>query len=101
MRSADEIQKLIVDFARQDERVRAVLLNGSRAHQNVTPDEFQDFDIVFVVNNKERFSRDHSWTDFLGDKIIWQLPDEMSFGKAQVKAIAFHYLMLFEDLNRI
>jgi len=80
MRSETEIKNLILDFAKQDNRIRAVLLNGSRANLSIKPDQLQDFDIVFIVENLESFTIDHSWINIFGKTIICQLPDEMSFG---------------------
>jgi len=37
MRSETEIKNLILEFAQQDNRIRAVLLNGSRANPNINP----------------------------------------------------------------
>lgn len=37
MRSEQEMLDLILDTARQDERIRAVILNGSRANPNAPP----------------------------------------------------------------
>jgi aminoglycoside 6-adenylyltransferase len=103
MRSDIEIKNLILDFASQDNRVRAVLLNGSRANPNVKPDSLQDFDVIFIVHNLESFTIDHSWTNFFGEKIIFQLPDEMSLGNEDSNKgkISFAHLMLFKDKNRI
>jgi len=103
MRSEAEIKNLILDIAKQDNRIRAVLLNGSRANSNIKPDRFQDFDIVFIVDNLESFTTDHSWTNVFGEKIIFQLPDEMTFGNENIhqKKVSFAYLMLFKDKNRI
>ena len=104
MRSAEEIQKLITDTAKSDDRIRTVLLNGSRANPNIQPDKFQDFDIVFIVSNFKSFISDHSWIDFFGEKLICQLPGEMTFGETGTdnnETIGFHYLMLFRDGNRI
>lgn len=80
MRSETEIKNLILNFAKQDDRIRAVLLNGSRANPNIKTDALQDFDIVFVADNLESFTIDHSWINIFGEKIISQLPDEMAFG---------------------
>jgi aminoglycoside 6-adenylyltransferase len=52
---------LILGTARQDVRIRAVILNGSRANPNVTPDRFQDFDIVYVVTDLTPFVEDPAW----------------------------------------
>src|SRR5438045_303038 len=103
MRSGAEIKDLILHFAEQDNRIRAVLLNGSRANSNIKPDRFQDFDIVFIVDNVESFTNDHSWVNVFGKKLIFQFPDEIDFGDQNInlKKISFTYLMLFEDKNRI
>jgi aminoglycoside 6-adenylyltransferase len=102
MRSSYEIQKLIIDTAKSDDRIRAILLNGSRANNKVMPDKYQDFDIQYIVRNLDSFIGDHSWINVFGERIIWQLPDDMTFGKENSnKNNAFHYLMLFKDRNRI
>ncbi|MGI8582516.1 MAG: aminoglycoside 6-adenylyltransferase [Chitinophagaceae bacterium] len=102
MRSSDEVKKIILDKANSDNRIRAVLLNGSRVNIKVEPDQFQDFDIVYIVNQIDTFTSDHSWTSIFGDRLIWQLPDEMTFGKDEDDVTyLFHYLMLFKDGNRI
>ncbi len=102
MRSGDELKKLIIDKAISDDRIRAVLLNGSRANSKILADKYQDFDIVYIVNNLTSFISDHSWTNIFGDRIIWQLPDDTTFGEQEDKELVdFHYLMLFKDDNRI
>ena len=99
MRSASEIQTLLIDIAKNDERIRAVLLSGSRANPQIPPDSYQDFDIVYIVNQLQTFTNDHSWVEVFGERIIMQLPDEMSFGEK--RHVGFGYLMLFKDGNRI
>lgn len=99
MRSEREIKKLILDTATKDDRIRAVLLNGSRANPNIEPDKFQDFDIVFIVNRFKSFIGEHNWTNVFGEKIIFQMPDQMTNGEQ--KNIGFSYLMLFKDGTRI
>ena len=102
MRSPEEIKKLIIDVARNDERIRAVLLNGSRANSKISPDQYQDFDIVYVVDGIESFISDKAWTNVFGDKLIWQLPDEMVVGKKESEGSSqFSVLMIFTDANRI
>ena len=49
MRSEQEILDLIVNTARDDERIRAVIMNGSRVNPNAPRDVFQDFDVVYLV----------------------------------------------------
>ncbi len=54
MRAEEEILDLILATARQDECIRAVILNGSRANPNARRDCFQDFDIL--VSKPIKFS---------------------------------------------
>ena len=51
MRSEKEMMGLILNTAREDERIRAVIMNGSRVNPNVKRDCFQDYDIVYVVKD--------------------------------------------------
>jgi aminoglycoside 6-adenylyltransferase len=101
MRSKEEIISLILNVAKADERIRAVLLNGSRANPNIKKDKFQDFDIVYIVNEIQTFQNDHNWIDFFGERLILQMPDDMTFVEEKSKNSSFHYLMLFKDSNRI
>ncbi len=102
MRNSEEIKKLILDFAAADERVRTVLLNGSRANPKILPDICQDFDIVFIVTDLGSFTSDHNWTNIFGKMLIRQLPDEMNLGCDKEKdKVSFSYLMLLQDGNRI
>lgn len=99
MRSEIEIKKLILDTAIKDDRIRTVLLNGSRANPNTPSDKFQDFDIVFIVRDYKSFISEHDWTNIFGKKVIFQMPDQMTIGEPA--NIGFSYLMLFTDGNRI
>ena len=72
MRSAEEIKRLIIDVAKTDDRIRAVLLNGSRANDKIPPDKYQDFDIVYVTDDFESLIADREWTNKFGEKLIWQ-----------------------------
>ena len=102
MRSVEEIQRLVIDVAKGDDRVRAVLLNGSRANLKICPDKYQDFDIVYIVDDIASFNADMGWTNVFGDKLIWQLPDKMVVGaKHGEKNETISLLMLFTDGNRI
>ena len=101
MRSSEEIKRLIIDVARKDDRIRTVLLNGSRANSKILPDKYQDFDIVYVVDDVESFISDKTWTNLFGDKLIWQLPDEMVVGQKVPEKGPRSLLMLFKDGNRI
>src|SRR5699024_6461980 len=82
--------------------VRGVVLNGSRANPNITPDEYQDFDFVFIVKDLKSFTKNHSWTNRFGEILICQLPNEMYLNEDEhPEETGFPYLMLFIDRNRI
>jgi len=109
MRTLAEIKQIFTDLAMRDDRIRAILLQGSRANRNIIPDAYQDYDIFLVVNQMEELMSDHRWTSIFGERIIWQLPDEMKTVGDQMKTVddqqtekdSFHYLMLFKDQSRI
>jgi len=104
MRSSEEIFNLIIAVAQKDERIRAVILNGSRANPNLEQDRFSDFDIVYIVTELESFTNDHNWIDVFGEKLIVQMPDQMIIpapSDTGTDKISFGYLMLLKDSNRI
>ena len=55
MRTETEMMSLIIDTAKSDERIRAVILNGSRADEYVTKDIYSDYDIIYMVNDFQYF----------------------------------------------
>lgn len=98
MRSEKEMFDLILSVAKLDERIKAVILNGSRANPDAPRDKYQDYDIVYVVENLDIFTADHSWIDVFGRRLILQMPEAMRdpSGKGH-----FNWMMLLEDGNRI
>ena len=50
MRTEKEMIDLIMN-TKEDERIRAVIMNGSRVNPNVKRDCFQDYDIIYVVKD--------------------------------------------------
>lgn len=102
MSELQEVKKRILHLAAHDNRIRAVLLNGSRANPNIEPDPYQDFDLVFVVDDLEGFLIDRDWLYQLGSPLLQQLPDEMILGNEErEKKASFTFLTIFEDGNRI
>lgn len=96
------IKEKILKFTENDERIRAVLLNGSRANSNVKPDKYQDFDLIFIVQDFATFLDDRNWISSFGTPILQQLPDEMTLGNENNKEkVSFAFLTIFEDGNRI
>ncbi len=99
--------RLILGVAQEDERVRAVILNGSRVNPHAPPDIFQDYDVVYVVTDVAPFVADRSWLDRFGERLIMQTPDAMSDPPGSGDpppgdhSERFAYLMLFRDGTRI
>ncbi|PEN48325.1 aminoglycoside adenylyltransferase [Bacillus toyonensis] len=100
MRTEKEMLDLIINTAKEDERIRAVIMNGSRVNPNVKKDCFQDYDIMYVVNDIQSFISNHNWIHRFGEIMIVQMPEEMSLIPADEDG-KFPYLMQFMDGNRI
>lgn len=100
MRSEQEMLELIVDTARNDERIRAVILNGSRANPNARRDIFQDFDIVYLVTDVTAFKYNFDWIRRFGEIMIMQMPEDIQDPPPSNDG-SFVYLMQFTDGNRI
>ena len=98
MRSDKQIYDTILNFAKADERIRMVTLEGSRTNINISPDDFQDFDVTFFVTDMHSFTNDDKWLDVFGERLILQKPEDMELFPAEEKG--FSYLMLFTDDNR-
>ncbi len=91
MRTETEMLSLLIKIAK-NLKVKAVALSGSRTNQKVQTDEFQDYDLVYVVDDIDNLTSDLSWLDLFGKRIIEQ---EVALDHRRLN------LMLFEDGNRI
>ena len=91
MRTDQEMLGLILQIAKKLQ-VDAVALSGSRTNQKIQTDEFQDYDVVYIVDDLDYLTSDLAWLDQFGTRIIEQ---HNILGNRRL------YLMLFEDGNRI
>ncbi|RHF68421.1 aminoglycoside 6-adenylyltransferase [Streptococcus parasanguinis] len=91
MRTENELMNLILQIADSIE-VEAIALSGSRTNPQAPKDEFQDYDVVYIVENLNDLLSDLSWLDQFGMRLIEQ---HNVLGHRRL------YLMLFEDGNRI
>ena len=91
MRTEAEMLDVILKTA-ETLQVEAVAMSGSRTNPKTLKDEFQDYDVVYLVENFEELISDLSWIDQFGKRIIEQ---EIRLGHRRL------FLMLFEDGNRI
>lgn len=103
LRSEQEMLDLILKVAKEDERIRAVYMGGSRTNQNVKKDTYQDYDIVYVVTETKSFLDNKSWISVFGDIAIVQEPDlvDTAFGIKMDFNRSYTWLMLFKDGNRV
>jgi aminoglycoside 6-adenylyltransferase len=67
MRTEREMLDIIINIAKNDERIRAVYLFGSRANPDAKKDDLQDYDIAFVVTETKSFQADKNWLNAFGD----------------------------------
>lgn len=103
MRTEEEMFQMILEIAKQDERIRAVYLNGSRTNPNVKKDEYQDFDIVYVVNEVIPFLNNPEWLKKFGEIAVMQEPNSKAFGWEgdHNEQESYTWLMLLSDGYRI
>ena len=90
-RSEAQMLDLILQTAKSL-KVEAVAMSGSRTNPKAPKDEFQDYDVVYIVDDLDALTSDLSWLDQFGTRIIEQ---HNVLGNRRL------YLMLFEDGNRI
>ena len=91
MRTETEMFDVILQTAKVLQ-VDAVAMSGSRTNSQVPKDEFQDYDVVYVVDDLDTLTSNLAWLDQFGTRIIEQ---HNVLGNRRL------YLMLFEDGNRI
>lgn len=100
MRSEQEMINMLISFARNDNRIRLVTLEGSRTNKNIPRDSFQDYDISYFVTDMDSFKESDLWLEIFGKRLMMQKPEDMELFPPEL-GNWFSYLMLFEDGNRI
>lgn len=100
MRSEREMLELILSTAKADDRIRAVILEGSRTNPHAPKDIFQDFDVVYVVGETESFRQDKGWIDRFGERLYLQYPEDHPVYPSD-RHHCYGWLMQFADGNRL
>lgn len=100
MRCEQEMFDLILNTAKDDDRIRAVLLQGSRTNVKVKKDIFQDYDIVYVVHETQSFRNQKDWIDRFGERLYMQYPEDSVYFSSNVDQ-SYGWLMQFTDGNRL
>ena len=91
MRTETEMLDVILQVA-ETLQIDAVAMSGSRTNPKAPKDEFQDYDVVYVVDDLDNLTSNLTWLDQFGTRVIEQ---HNILGNRRL------YLMLFEDGNRI
>jgi aminoglycoside 6-adenylyltransferase len=91
---------LILNVAKNNDDIRAVIMQGSRANPNAKKDPFQDFDIVYFVRDVEPYLRNRLFIGQFGELMILQTPEDMVDPPPENDG-HYTYLMQFLDGNRI
>ena len=100
MRTKEQMMDLILGVAEHDDRIRAVYMNGSSTNPNAPTDLFQDYDIVYVVEETASFIADRTWPERFGEILFMQFPDEHPDYPSD-KENSYGWLMIFTDGNRL
>lgn len=91
MRTETEMFDVILQTAKVLQ-VETVAMSGSRTNPKAPKDVFQDYDVVYVVDDLDNLTSNLTWLNQFGTRIIEQ---HNILGNRRL------YLMLFEDDNRI
>ena len=90
-RNQEQMLRLVLQVA-ENIQVDAVAMSGSRTDTKAPKDEFQDYNVVYIVESLDGLLADLTWLDQFGKRIIEQ---------HNVLDHRRLYLILFEDGNRI
>ena len=85
MRNEAEMLAVILQVG-QKIGVQAIAISGSRREPNAISDRFQDYDIVYIVDNMQELIAEPSWLEEFGQIMIMQTPEssvlsQPSFGR--------------------
>ena len=72
MRTDQEMLGLILGTAKKLQVDAVAPLSGSRTDTKAPKDEFQDYDVVYVVDDLDTLTNDLSWLDQFGKRVIEQ-----------------------------
>jgi aminoglycoside 6-adenylyltransferase len=66
----DEVIRHLLQWANQQDAIRAMLMTSTRAIPNATVDPLSDYDIILVVPDIHPFHRDRSWLQAFGHVLV-------------------------------
>lgn len=98
-RTPEEMMNLILSRAENDAHIRVVGMEGSRTNKDIPKDRFQDFDVTYFVDDPALYTKDDTWVNVFGERLIMQKPEDMELFPAVEEGYSF--LMFFTDYNKI
>ena len=90
----------VLEVAKNNPSVRLVVMNGSRVNSNIIPDRYQDYDIVFYVDNYQEFIKDLLFVNTFGEILVEQTTKDQRDGFETIKS-SFIYMAQYRDGNRL
>ena len=96
MRTQEEMLELFTQVAKDDERIRLSVLEGSLTNPSIPKDKYQDYDVTFFVTEKESYLKNDDWLAIFGKVIYMQKPEMMTLFPSEFPKM-FSYLMYLDD----
>lgn len=96
MRNQIEMLDLFKKIAKEDDRIRLSVLEGSLTNINIPKDKYQDYDVTFFVTERDSFLDSDSWLAIFGKVIFMQKPEDMTLFPPEFPKM-YSYLMYLED----
>ncbi len=69
MRNLEIELNRIIEFAKKDDNIRALVLQGSYVNDSVINDDFSDLDPLFYVKDVKKFTENEEWKNYFGNPI--------------------------------
>lgn len=89
----------VLNYAKNNDNVRVVVLNGSRVNSSVSPDDYQDFDMVYYVMDFDKQINDHRWVGVFGKPLVKQYKGDQR--NVDFDEPYYNYMMQFKDGSRL
>lgn len=84
---SDQIFQKVITWATAEEAIRVVIMEGSHARPEQTPDRFSDYDLDLYVNDTTHFTQDDTWLAQFGQ--IWAMEKESALAGVISRLVLF------------
>lgn len=109
----DKNIEMLMEFFNEMSDIRIVVMGGSRVNSTISPDKFQDYDVVFFTDNIQKYRDNPSFLSRFGEILLVTEPDavgqlgELSFPEQDGYIFLVQYTngvridMQFQALERL